>query len=157
MNTSSNTPNTTDTPAANPSQSARALIKEFQEKFPAFRECLPLTIGIDKQLFALYPELSRKSLRVALGIHTNSLRYLKVMEKAKNRFDLEGNAAEEVTEEHRAHATTVLRERAKKVAELRKAQRATEAAALAAKAAEETARQTAEKLQQLASKFARKS
>ncbi len=161
MNTSSTTPSTTPNPAASaaasPGQSARALLKEFQEKFPAFREYMPLTIGIDKQLFALYPELSRKSLRVALGIHTNSLRYLKMMEKAKNRFDLEGNAAEEVTEEHRAHASTVLRERAKKVAEQRKAQRAVEEAALAAKAAEETARQTAEKLQQLASKFARKS
>lgn len=156
MNTSSNTPNPVPSTATSPSQTARALLKEFQEKFPAFREYMPLTIGIDKQLFALYPELSRKSLRVALGIHTNSLRYLKAMEKAKNRFDLEGKEAEEVTAEHRAHATTVLRERAKKVAEQRKAQRAVEEAALAAKAAEETARQTAEKLQQLATKFARK-
>ena len=156
MNTSSNTPNPVPSTATSPSQTARALLKEFQEKFPAFREYMPLTIGIDKQLFALYPELSRKSLRVALGIHTNSLRYLKMMEKAKNRFDLEGKEVEEVTAEHRAHATTVLRERAKKVAEQRKAQRAVEEAALAAKVAEETARQTAEKLQQLATKFARK-
>jgi ProP effector len=165
MNTSSNMPDAASetTPATTPETapvagpSPRALIKEFQEKFLAFREYMPLTIGIDKHLFALYPELSRKSLRVALGIHTNSLRYLKVMEKAKNRFDLDGKEAEEVSAEHRAHATTVLRERAKKVAEQRKAQRAIEEAALAAKAAEETARQTAEKLQQLATKFARKS
>lgn len=156
MNTPSTTPTPAATPTANSNQSARALLKEFQEKFVAFREYLPLTIGIDKQLFALYPELSRKSLRVALGIHTNSLRYLKAMEKAKNRFDLEGKEAEEVTAEHRAHATTVLRERAKKVADQRKAQRAIEEAALAAKVAEETARQTAEKLQQLATKFSRK-
>jgi ProP effector len=160
MNTPSTTPNpapSTSTGAVpSSSQSARALIKEFQEKFVAFREYMPLTIGIDKQLFALYPDISRKSLRVALGIHTNSLRYLKIMEKAKNRFDLEGKEAEEVTAEHRAHATMVLRERAKKIAEQRKAERAVEEAALAAKAAEETARQTAEKLQQLASKFARK-
>ena len=161
MNTSSPTPSSTaeSTPVStsSPSQTARALIKEFQEKFVAFREYMPLTIGIDKQLFALYPELSRKSLRIALGIHTNSLRYLKIMEKAKNRFDLEGKAAEEVTDEHRAHATSVLRERAKKVADQRKAERVAEQAALAAKAAEETARQTAEKLQQLATKFSRKS
>jgi ProP effector len=78
------------------------------------------------------------------------------MEKAKNRVDLEGKAAEEVTDVHRAHATTVLRERARKVADQRKAQRAQEEAAQAVKAAEEAARQTAEKLQQLASKFSRK-
>lgn len=152
MNTSSTNPS----PAPSPSQPARALLKEFQEKFVAFREYMPLTIGIDKQLITLYPEISRKTLRIALGIHTNSLRYLKIMEKAKNRFDLEGNAAEEVTDVHRAHATTVLRERAKKVADQRKAQRAQEEAELAAKAAEEAARQTAEKLQQLATKFSRK-
>ncbi|MDO8176773.1 MAG: ProQ/FINO family protein [Undibacterium sp.] len=153
-----NTPSTSPSPsvAPSPSQPARALLKDLQEKFVAFREYMPLTIGIDKQLFALYPEVSRKTLRVALGIHTNSLRYLKIMEKAKNRVDLEGNAAEEVTDLHRAHATTVLRERAKKVADQRKAQRALEEAALAVKAAEEAARQTAEKMQQLASKFSRK-
>ena len=149
-----NTPSPSPTPS--PSQPARALLKDLQEKFVAFREFMPLTIGIDKQLIALYPEVSRKTLRVALGIHTNSLRYLKIMEKAKNRVDLEGNAAEEVTDVHRTHATTVLRERAKKVADQRKAQRVLEEAALAAKAAEEAARQTAEKMQQLANKFSRK-
>lgn len=156
MNTPSTSPIPSPSATPSPSQPARALLKDLQEKFVAFREYMPLTIGIDKQLVALYPEVSRKTLRVALGIHTNSLRYLKIMEKAKNRVDLEGNAAEEVTDLHRAHATTVLRERAKKVADQRKAQRALEEAALAAKAAEETARQTAEKLQQLATKFSRK-
>lgn len=156
MNTPSTSPIPSPSATSSPSQPARALLKDLQEKFVAFREYMPLTIGIDKQLVALYPEVSRKTLRVALGIHTNSLRYLKIMEKAKNRVDLEGNAAEEVTDLHRAHATTVLRERAKKVADQRKAQRALEEAALAAKAAEETARQTAEKLQQLATKFSRK-
>lgn len=162
MTTPSSTPSPIPSPSsssnasASPGQPARALLKDLQEKFVAFREFMPLAIGIDKQLFALYPDVSRKTLRVALGIHTNSLRYLKIMEKAKNRVDLEGNAAEEVTDVHRAHATTVLRERAKKVADQRKAQRAQEEAAQAAKAAEEAARQTAEKLQQLATKFSRK-
>jgi ProP effector len=155
MNTSSPTPSL----APSPAQPARALLKDLQEKFVAFRDFLPLTIGIDKQLMALYPEVSRKTLRVALGIHTNSLRYLKVMEKATSRFDLEGNAAEEVTELHRAHATTVLSERAKKIAEQRKAQRAIENAARAAeqtaRAAEEATRQHAEKLSQLTAKFSR--
>lgn len=153
-------PSSSSNASASPGQPARALLKDLQEKFVAFREFMPLAIGIDKQLFALYPDVSRKTLRVALGIHTNSLRYLKIMEKAKNRVDLEGNAAEEVTDVHRAHATTVLRERAKKVADQRKAQRAIEEAAQAEKAAEAAAeaaaRQTAEKLQQLATKFSRK-
>ncbi|AZP13222.1 ProQ/FINO family protein [Undibacterium parvum] len=149
-----NTP--TSTPVS-PFQTPRALLKELQEKFVAFREYMPLTIGIDKQLIALYPELSRKLLRATLGIHTNSLRYLKIMEKATHRFDLQGVAAEEVTDVHRTHATTVLRERAKKVAEQRKAERAAEEAARLAKVAEAAAQQHTEKLNQLASKFSRNS
>lgn len=141
-------------PTPSPIQPARTLLKDFQEKFVAFRDYMPLAIGIDKQLIALHPELSRKTLRIALGIHTNSLRYLKAMEKAKTRFDLDGNTADEVTELHRTHATTILRERFKKVAEQRKAQRASEEAA---RAAEVAARQHAEKLNQLTAKFSRHS
>ncbi len=140
-----NTPNPTPAPANNPAQAARALLKEFQEKFPAFREYLPLAIGIDKQLAERFPEISRKVLRIALGIHTRSLRYLKAMEKATIRFDLDGNNADEVTEAQRAHASELLRERFKKVAEQRKAQREEE----------EASRKHAEKLNQLAAKFSR--
>lgn len=139
-------------PTPSPIQPARALLKDFQEKFVAFRDYMPLAIGVDKQLIALYPEISRKTLRVALGMHTNSLRYLKGMEKAKTRFDLDGKPADEVTELHRTHASNILRERFKKVAEQRKAQRAAEDAARAAEAA---ARQHAEKLNQLTAKFSR--
>jgi ProP effector len=136
-----------NTPVAtpNPVQNARSLTKDFQEKFSVFRECLPLAIGIDKQLLARLPGLDRKLLRIALGIHTNSLRYLKAMEKATVRHDLDGNAADEVTDEHRAHASKLIGERFKKDAERRKAQRE----------AELQARQRTEKLGQLIEKFGR--
>jgi ProP effector len=146
------TPASTPASTPSPGQSARVLIKEFQEKFAVFRECKPLAIGIDKQLLALHPELNRKVLRIALGIHTNSLQYLKGMEKATVRFDLDGNTADEVTEAHRTHAAEILRERFKKNAEQRKAQRE---AQNAQRKAEEAARQHAEKLNQLAAKFSR--
>ena len=138
---------TTPTPISAPAQSARTLLKELQGKFAVFREYMPLAIGIDKQLRARLPELDRKVLRTALGIHTNSLRYLKGMEKATVRFDLDGNTADEVAETHRAHASEILRERFKKAAAQRKAERE----------AEEAARQSAEKLNQLAAKFSHRS
>lgn len=143
-----------NTPASIPSpvQTARVLLKEFQEKFAIFREYMPLAIGIDKQLIARCPELNRKILRIALGMHTNSLRYLKTMQKATRRFDLDGNDVDEVTEIHRTHAAQTLRERSKKNAEQRKTQRAAEAAQLAA---EKAAREHAEKLNQLTAKFSR--
>lgn len=136
------------TAAPSPIQSARALLKQLQEKFAVFRDCLPLAIGIDKQLLAVLPELERKTLRLALRTHTNSLRYLKTMEKATQRFDLEGKAAAEVPDEHRAHATETLRERFRKEADQRRAKAEAEKAAQAEQ-------QRVEKLNQLAAKFSK--
>jgi ProP effector len=133
---------------ATPALTPRSLLKQLQSEFPAFRDFLPLAIGIDKQILARMPELDRKTMRTALGIHTGSLRYLKAMEKAKVRYDLDGTAGAEVTDTHRAHAKEVLQERFKKEAERKKAER--EAAA-----AEEAARVRAEKLSLLTAKYAR--
>jgi len=133
------------TPPANPVQNARALLKTLQERFPVFRECSPLVIGIDKQLHERLPGVDRKTLRIALGMHTHSLRYLKAMEKATHRLDLDGNTGAEVIATHRSHATEVLRERFRKDAERRQALREAEA----------QERQRSEKLRQLVEKFDR--
>lgn len=124
----------------------RALLKDLQARYDVFRNFSPLAIGIDKQLFAEFPELSKKSLRLAMRSHTMATRYLKEMEKATQRLNLDGTPAGEVTDENRQHATELLKERFKKQAEQRKA---VEAAAKA-----EALKQ--QKLQQLTEKFARK-
>ena len=134
-----NAQDTTD----NPVQNARALIKTLQEKYAVFRDGLPLAIGIDKQLQASDPELNRKTMRVALGLHTNSSRYLKSMEKATHRFDLDGTRGEEVTDAHRSHAAELLKERFRKDAERRRAQRQAEA----------QEKERTQKLNQLVEKF----
>lgn len=143
---------TTDSPAPtspSPIAQARALLKELQAQYVVFRECRPLAIGVDKQLLAARPELDRKLLRLALRTHTASVRYLKAMEKASQRFDLDGQAVAEVSEEHRAHAAQTLRERFRKDAEQRRAKEAAEEA-------EKDAQRRAEKLNQLAAKFSRR-
>ena len=128
--------------------SARALLKQLQQEYPAFRDCLPLSIGIDKQLLARMPGLDKKVMRAALGIHTGSMRYLRAMEKAKVRHDLDGAPGAEVPEAHRLHAKEQLQQRFKKEAERKKAER--EAAQ-----EEENNRKRQEKLQALASKFSK--
>ena len=140
---------------APPALSARALLKQLQQQFPAFRNCLPLAIGIDKQLLARLPGLDRKTMRAALGIHTGSLRYLRAMEKATVRYDLDGAAGAEVTDTHRQHAKEVLQQRFKKEAERKKAERDAGQAEREAEQAEEANRLRQEKLLQLASKFSR--
>ena len=149
MTTSTANPETT--PSTNlggrppPGQNPRQLLKELQEKFPVFRDCQPLAIGIDKQLKERLPGLERKALRIALGMHTHSLRYLKATEKAPTRVDLDGQPAGELTPEHRSHAAEQVKERLQKQAEQRKLQRQ----------AETQARQHAAKLGQLVEKFGR--
>jgi len=141
-------PGSADAPGAD-AQSPRALLKQLQQQFKAFRDCLPLAIGIDKQVLAKMPGLNRKTMRAALGIHTGSMRYLRAMEKATVRYDLDGNPGAEVTDTHRQHAKELLQERFKKEAERKKAERE-----LAVK--EEADRKRQEKLEQLASKFSRR-
>jgi len=145
---SASTPAAAQNKAATPGQSPRALLKQLQQEFPAFRDCLPLAIGIDKQLLARMPGLDKKVMRAALGIHTGSMRYLRSMEKAKQRFDLDGTPGAEVPDTHRAHAKEQLQQRFKKEADRKKAER--EAAA-----EEEANRLRQEKLQALASKFSK--
>jgi ProP effector len=76
------------------------------------------------------------------------MRYLKVMEKATERFNLEDVVDGEVSDTHRTHAAETLRERLKKEAEQRRAERA-------AQQAEEARLQSEEKLNQLAAKFSK--
>jgi ProP effector len=131
---------------------ARALLLKLQETSPTFKDCKPLALRIDKAIAARFPELDRKVIRSAMRMHTASTRYLKVMEKASQRFDLEGEASGEVTEEQRAHAAQTLKERFAEVAKRKKAAIEQEKAKRAADEAEE---RKAAKLQQLLGKFSK--
>ena len=132
---------------------ARALLKDLQGRFDVFRNFSPLAIGIDKQLIAQQPDVNRKALRQALRSHTMSTRYLKEMQVASARLNLDGSAAGEITDEARTHSGDLLRERFKTQAEQR---RAAAAAAAAAEAEARAEQRRQEKLAHLAEKFGRR-
>lgn len=132
---------------------ARALLKDLQGRFDVFRNFSPLAIGIDKQLIAQDPDVNRKALRLALRSHTMSTRYLKEMQIASARLNLDGSPAGEVTDEARTHSAELLRERFRKQAEQHKAEQ--EAARVVQEAAK-AERRRLEKLSQLTEKFGRK-
>lgn len=94
----------------------RKLLDELRARFEVFRTYQPLAIGIDKAIRSRLPEADRKTLRVALSMHTHCNRYLRLLAKAEQRFDLDGEAVAEVSEEHRQFATTVLEERSQRQA-----------------------------------------
>jgi len=144
---------TTAEPKTNTQSDSRALLKDLHARFDVFRNHSPLAIGIDKQVLTLLPELEKKALRLAMRSHTISTRYLKEMEKAVVRLNLDATPAGEVTDENRTHAAELLRERFKKQGEQRKA---AEEASKAAEAAAKAEQRRVEKLSQLADKFSRK-
>jgi ProP effector len=138
-----------------PASSARALLKTLQENFLTFRNCLPLAIGIDKQILARMPELDRTILRATLAMHTKSSPYLRQVAKASSRFDLDGNASGEVNDVHRQHASTLLQNRTVKAAEFRTAQRELERKAKLDAEQAAAAQKQVEKLNQLLTKFSK--
>jgi ProP effector len=139
-------------PTPNPQPDPRALLLELQKSSVTFRDYKPVALRIDKAILARFPALDRKVVRSAMRMHTASTRYLKAMEKATLRFDLDGQEAGEVTEEHRAFATQTLKER---FAEAARRKRDKLKQDQAREREQEAEQRKAEKLQQLVGKFGR--
>jgi ProP effector len=131
-------------------KSRNAVLDSLNEAFEVFRAHKPLALGIHKEIAARRPEIPASDLRLAMRIHTQSTRYLKELLTATVRFDLDGQPSGEVTEEHHKAADEALKERFKKVAERKKAERKAQADAERERKAAE---QRQDKLNQLAARF----
>jgi len=66
---------------------------------------LPLKLGVFQELLALHPdEFKKEDLKVALGLHARSTRYLESVAAGHKRHDLNGVPVEDVAPEHVHHA-----------------------------------------------------
>ena len=66
---------------------------------------LPLKLGTFQDLVAAHPDVfDRDELKVALGLHARSTRYLESVASGLQRHDLQGNPVEPVAPEHVHHA-----------------------------------------------------
>ncbi len=66
---------------------------------------LPLKLGVYQELLALHPEdFKKEDLKVALGVHARSTRYLEAVAAGHKRHDLKGVPVEDVAPEHVHHA-----------------------------------------------------
>ena len=137
------------TEKATPKRARNTVLDSLVATFPAFRDALPLAIGIHKTILERLPELSNEKISKAMKIHTSSTRYLKAMTKTETRFDLDGNPAGEVTTEQRDGAARLLKERIDRANERKKAEQEKQRA-------EAQARQQQERLEKLAAKFNRR-
>jgi len=66
---------------------------------------LPLKLGVYQELLELHPDdFKREDLKVALGLHARSTRYLEAVAAGEQRHDLNGVPVEPVAPEHVHHA-----------------------------------------------------
>jgi ProP effector len=66
---------------------------------------LPLKLGVFQDLLAAHPEAFKKDeLKIALGLHARSTRYLECVAAGYPRHDLQGEPVEPVAPEHVHHA-----------------------------------------------------
>ena len=95
--------------AEGPAKAARAprpippTLEKLAELYPQLFGAvyLPLKRGIFQDLLAAHPDLfEREALKLALGIHTRSTRYLQGVAEGKPRHDLQGQPVEAMAPEH---------------------------------------------------------
>lgn len=96
---------------------------------------LPLKVGIFEDLVAAHPEaLPAAELKVALGLHTRSTRYIEAVASGLPRHDLQARPVEPVAPEHVHHAILELYKRRSGKAPERARQQAAEQLAAAIEA-----------------------
>jgi ProP effector len=94
----------------NQARAPRAVHPVLQQLFELYPEMfgahfLPLKLGVFQELLALHPDLfKRDELKVALGLHARSTRYLESVAAGLRRHDLHGVPVEPVAPEHVHHA-----------------------------------------------------
>ena len=83
------------------------LLHKLYELYPRLfgARFLPLKIGVFEELVAAHPDvLPAPELKVALGLHTRSTRYIEAVASGLARHDLQGKPVEPVAPEHVHHA-----------------------------------------------------
>lgn len=96
-------PNSPASARAGRSQGAQPVLEKLFELYPHLfgAQFLPLKLGIFQELLASHPDqFQRDSLKLALGVHTRSSRYLQCVAAGMKRHDLQGAAVEDVAPEH---------------------------------------------------------
>jgi ProP effector len=90
-------------PPRGPHPALQTLFELYPKLFGA--RFLPLKLGIFQELVAAHPDrLEPAELKVALGLHTRSNRYLEAVASGLPRHDLLGQPVEPVAPEHVHHA-----------------------------------------------------
>jgi len=83
--------------------SAQPVLEKLFELYPQLfgQRFVPLKLGVFQDLLAAHPDvLAKDTLKLALGVHTRSTRYLQCVAQGLPRHDLQGQAVDPVAPEH---------------------------------------------------------
>lgn len=97
--------------AKRPPREVHPVLQKLFELYPGLfgARFLPLKLGVFQELLALHPDaFKREDLKVALGLHARSTRYLESVAAGHPRHDLQGQPVEPVAPEHVHHAIVEL-------------------------------------------------
>jgi sRNA-binding protein len=86
---------------------AIAVLERLFELYPKMfgARFRPLKLGVYQELLALHPDdFKKEDLKIALGLHARSTRYLDAVAAGEQRHDLNGMPVEPVAPEHVHHA-----------------------------------------------------
>lgn len=90
-----------------PPREVNPLLEKLFELHPKLfgAQFLPLKLGVFQDILVRHPEVFKKAeLKLAMGQHARSTRYLESVAAGLARHDLDGNAVEPVSPEHIHHA-----------------------------------------------------
>ena len=96
-----------DQRAPSPARQVHPVLEQLFELHPKLfgARFLPLKLGTYEDLIARHPDTFKtEELKVAMGLHARSTRYLESVAAGHARHDLDGNAVEPVAPEHVHHA-----------------------------------------------------
>lgn len=99
---------------ARPARPVHPVLHTLFELYPQLfgARFLPLKLGVFEEMVAAHPDrLPTEELKVALGFHTRSNRYLEAVASGLPRHDLQGQPVEAVAPEHVHHAIVELYKR----------------------------------------------
>ena len=92
------------------------IVTQWKEHYPVFKKCLPLKMGIDRDILEKHPDINVGLVKKALQFHVSSFKYLSSVCKQTHRFDLDEQPTAEISEEEKQHSKNFL----KNLMELRK-------------------------------------
>jgi sRNA-binding protein len=91
-----------------PREEVLKILDFLKEKHAVFQKAKPLCYTIKDEILAEHPNMTRTKLKVVLGVHTKSPKYLRKTLSKTHRYNLKEEKVSEITEGEKEWAKVLL-------------------------------------------------